>query len=253
MKDLHWYKADGTAQHTIVGKNGKERAPTVKEAMALSLYPSVTSKLSIISNWNLQQWQQREVARFAYFNQPEKLETDDAYIGRVLEGAFEQVSDAAELGTDIHEALELFYTGATYEAKYDLYVKAVDTWVEANSVEFTAHELRLVNPSIGYAGTTDAAFTCPKGHGILDFKSRKTKKGEKVKPYDTHPLQIAAYHVAKYGEITPDSIGCNLYISTTEPGRIEPVWYTAEELQEAWQAFQHASQLWDHFKGYKAP
>jgi len=250
MKSLHWYKADGTPQHTITGKNGKERSPTVKEAMALNLYPSVTSKLSIISNWNLQQWQQREVARYAYFNQPRKLETDEAYIGRVMEGAFEQVGEAADLGTDIHEALELHFTGQIYDPQHEVYVNAVQEWVKKEGVTFTDHELRLVDPQEGYAGTTDAAFNCPKGYGILDFKSRKTKKGQKVTAHDSHPLQIAAYHHAKYNEILDDAIGCNLYISTTEPGRVEAVWYNSEELKDAWFAFRMASRVWEHMKGY---
>ena len=218
--------------------------------MALNLYPSVTSKLSIISNWNLQQWQQREVARYAYFNQPRKLETDEAYIGRVMEGAFEQVGEAADLGTDIHEALELHFTGQIYDPQHEVYVNAVQEWVKKEGVTFTDHELRLVDPQEGYAGTTDAAFNCPKGYGILDFKSRKTKKGQKVTAHDSHPLQIAAYHHAKYNEILDDAIGCNLYISTTEPGRVEAVWYNSEELKDAWFAFRMASRVWEHMKGY---
>ena len=256
-KSSHWYKEDGTPQHTIVGKNGKERAPRVKEAMELKLYPSVTTKLSVINNFNLNDWKLREVAKYAFVYPPQPKETDEAYAGRVIDGAMEQVGDAADLGTKIHDAIERHYPGETYPGEMQVYVSAVDKWVKENGVEFKDHELRLVNKTLGYAGTTDAAFTCPKGYGILDFKSRKTKPGEKVTAYETQIMQIAAYHTIYWGPIMPElhekTIGCNLYISTTEPGRVEAVWYTAAELEQAWEAFVWASKLWDYFKGYKSP
>lgn len=254
-KSNHWYKADGTPQHTIVGKNGKERAPRIKEAMELGLYPAVTTKLSVISNFQLNDWKLREVAKYSFVYPPQPKETDEAYAGRVIEGAMEQVSDAADLGTNIHNALEKHFTGQEYPPEMAVYVNAVDKWVKDNGVEFRDHELRLVNKTIGFAGTTDAAFTSPKGYGILDFKSRRTKPGEKVTPYETQVMQIAAYHTCYWGQIIPDMdkniTGVNLYISTTEPGRVEATWYTPHELEEAWDAFVYASKLWDYLKGYK--
>ena len=256
-KSNHWYKADGTPQHTIVGKNGKERPPRVKEAMELGLIPSVTTKLAVIANHALNDWKLEEVAKYCAFNALNDGENPDDYAERVTKGAMEQVGAAAELGTRIHDALERYFQGETYPTDLAVYVSAVDRWVKENKIKFLAHELRLVNKEVGYAGTTDAAFECPKGYGILDFKSRKTKPGEKVRAYETQVMQIAAYHVCHWGPISTDlerpPIGCNLYISTTEPGRVEAVWYDAAELEDAWQAFVYASRLWDYFKGYEIP
>ena len=254
-KGNHWYRSDGTPQHTIVGKNGKERAPRVKEAMDLGLFPSVTTKLSVIANHALNDWKMDEVAKRAWEVRPNDGEAIEAYAKRIKTEAMEQVSDAADLGTRIHDALERYFQGETYPTDLAAYVSAVDGWVKDNKIKFLAHELRLVNKEIGYAGTTDAAFDCPKGFGILDFKSRKTNPGEKVKAYETQVMQIAAYHVCHWGPISTDlerpPIGCNLYISTTEPGRVEAVWYDAAELEDAWRAFLHASRLWDYLKGYE--
>jgi hypothetical protein len=42
-------------------------------------------------------------------------------------------------------------------------------------------ELRLLNLREGYAGTTDVIFTFGKqGRGVLDYKTKKTRVGEKV-------------------------------------------------------------------------
>lgn len=114
--------------------------------------------------------------------------------------------------------------------------------------------LRLVNREHDYAGTTDAAAVAKlRGKCIIDFKSRKTKVGEEVKSWPEQPMQIAAYHVAHFKE-TPRAgeflAGVNVYISTTEPGRLEAVWYDAAQLEREWVAFQSACSLWRHLKGY---
>lgn len=256
-KSLHWYDGDGKAVHTQPTTSATAKSPTrpttVKDALKHGLYPSVTSKIGIIDNYQLNDWKQREVIKTASLNPQRDGEPDEAYSKRVIDAAFEQVSDAADLGTAIHEALELHFTGADYNPMYSPYVQAVDKWVTDNKVTFEAHELRLVNKAYGYAGTTDAAFRCPKGYGIMDFKSKRTKVGEKVTNYDSHLLQIAAYHQAHFQGFESLAIGCNLYISTTEVGRVEAVWYNDEDLRAAWGAFKHASELWDYIKGYKAP
>ena len=65
------------------------------------------------------------------------------------------------------------------------------------------------------------------------------------------PMQISAYYVAKFNRLP--EVGANAYISTTEKGRAEIVWYNAEQLQKAWQAFTCATQLWQYLRGYKPP
>ena len=66
-------------------------------------------------------------------------------------------------------------------------------------------------------------------------------------------MQIAAYCVAKFGSIKYNTTGANVYISTTEPGRVEIVTYSATQLEESWSAFQAALKLWQYLKGYKPP
>src|SRR5579872_2300957 len=52
----HWYTADGKPMHTIIGKNGKERATTLRDARKLNLFPSVTTILAVQDKPMLTQW-----------------------------------------------------------------------------------------------------------------------------------------------------------------------------------------------------
>ena len=137
-----------------------------------------------------------------------------------------------------------------------MYVNAVEKWCAANHVTFDAHELRLVSKEFGFAGTTDGAISCPTGRGILDFKTRKTVAGKPCTPYDGQPMQIAAYYAAFRPQPGPnylmpvDAVGVNVFISTTEPGRVEATWYDWEQLAKEWKAFHAALTIWKHFNNY---
>jgi hypothetical protein len=216
----------------------------------------------------LERWKFRQLTDACYANpsiqKGQYKWTPEGYNTDMIEKAFEQVDNAADAGTLIHEAIENHFTGADpdydYSKKVEVndtdaplsgYVQQVSDWVLSNDVVVNDCEVRLVNKEYGYAGLTDATINRNGKQGIMDFKTRRTKEGQKVTPYDEHPTQIAAYHMAKYGAIDKDAIGCNLYISTTEIGRIEAIWYNAEDLQLHWEKFKLTLSLWQIIKKYK--
>jgi RecB family exonuclease len=100
----------------------------------------------------------------------------------------------------------------------------------------------------------DALFTWGDGFGklgILDFKTKKTKEGEKVEAYDEHVLQLAAYAATHYGaEYLQHVVAANLFISSTEPGRLEVVKHDKARLVEAYEAFTQMCAIWRFRKGY---
>lgn len=252
----HWYSRTGESCHTTKGANGKDRPTTLRDARKLNLLPSVTTIFNVLAKPQLDDWKQRQITASAircFQAMPGDFHCSDRgeeLHARIIEEAFKQVEDAADLGTAIHKAIENHFTGLAHDDNHTPYVVAVDAWKAREGVQFVAQELRLVSTAYGYAGTTDAAMTSKRGRGILDFKSRKTKEGQPVTSYETQPMQIAAYHMAHYGEILDTDVGCNCYISTTEQGRVEAVWYDAAQLRAEWEAFKHAVKLWQHFKGY---
>jgi len=252
-KSQHWYDRDGKAVFEVPkAKGGGMRATTIADARKLGLYPSVTTVLSVLAKPQLVDWQLGQVAGKAYGNPPQDGESQEDYARRIISASQEQVGEAADLGTQIHAALEAHFKGEPVPDGYDAYVYPVSCLIEKEGIKFREHELRLVNTNDGYAGTTDAVFTDSIGfNGILDFKSRKTKLGQPCTPWETEPMQIAAYCVAKFGSIKYNTTGANVYISTTEPGRVEIVTYSATQLEESWSAFQAALKLWQYLKGYK--
>lgn len=257
MKDSgHYYHLDGTSCHALPNKSkpGTTRPTTIRDAKTLGLLPSVTTIMGVLAKPALDDWKHRQITGWCYENHAEHGLIDaEAYHARAMEGAFQQVSDAADLGTDIHAAIEAHYQGKPYAPALAVYVEAVDKWANENFVTFEKHELRLVNKAHGYAGTTDAVISCPRGRGILDFKSRKTKPGQPATPYDGQPMQIAAYDEAYFWnklEARASRTGVNVFISTTEPGRVEATWYDGAQLAREWEAFQAVLLLYRHMKGF---
>lgn len=126
---------------------------------------------------------------------------------------------------------------------------AIDA-VERLDLDTLASEKILVNTKDGYAGTTDLVMGRFHVSAIGDFKSKRTKPGKPVEPNQDHALQIAAYHVAAHGCISETDKGFNIYISTTEPGRVEVKEWSSKELVSSWSAFQNCLALWRYQTGY---
>jgi len=252
----HWYDRLGNSAHQVPAKKGGMKATTIRDAKALGLLPSVTTVLSVLAKPQLERWKLEQVAFAAYakLTQPIAFANKEAFAQVVVEEAFEPVSEAADLGTAIHAAIEAWGRDESYDPAMGEYVDAVQRWLTDNGCELIEQELRLVSLEHGFAGTTDAVFRKGDKLGILDFKSRKTKVGVPCEPWDTEPMQIAAYSVAKWGDdlsrMLEGRIGCNVYISTTEPGRVEGVFYDTARMDSEWDAFQAALTLWRHVKQY---
>ena len=193
----------------------------------------------------LETYKMKEVAKQCFQNPPHPGEEMEPYIQQMLEKSKEDGSEAADIGTIIHDALECHFTGEQRkqesvkightEYHIDTFVHPAVKLIEENGWEIVASEKVLVNAKEGYAGTTDLIIKTRDGiSGIADFKSKRTKPGKPVFHSETHPCQLAAYSMAHWGHI---GYGANIYISTTEPGRVELKEYSALELHSAWLAF----------------
>ena len=247
----HWYKKDGTPAHrTLTADGSGERATTIRDARRMGLYPSVTSILGIMAKPGLERWKLNQVALATLRTPKEDAESEHYWCNRVRNAAFEQVEQAADPGTMIHGALELAMAGEAYDPEMAVYVEPVLEWKRETGLLIVEREIRLVNEANGFAGTADVLFRYGQnGIGILDYKTRKTKPGEKVRAYDNQALQLAAYAATYWGE---ENIGrvlaANVFISTTEPGRMDVVKH--EALGKDWEAFKLVAALWRYVKGY---
>jgi hypothetical protein len=247
----HWYHKDGRTAHRVPCKDGEgDRPVTIRDARKLNLFPSVTTLLSVLAKPGLETWKINQ-AILAVAKAPRaEQESDERWCKRVRETAFEQVEAAADLGTRIHGALELAFAGQEYDSSLEVYVRPVIEWKQKTGLEVVEREKRLVNLKHGFAGTADLLFRYgKKGRGILDFKTRKTFPGQEVEPYDGQSLQLAAYASTYWGEETIGRVlSANIFISTTEPGRMEV--YKHKDVEKDWRAFKQIAALWRYFNNY---
>lgn len=269
---MHWYSLAGEARHEQPTKKGAKnptRATNLKDAQEQNLLPSVSGITKVWANPALDYYKVTQAAKAAYRKPPIGPENEEEYVAMIYAESQQDAATAADNGTIIHKALEEWLTeskapsgGILVGDKYVPLQEFIDPAIIALGklgIEVTASEKVLVNAKDGYAGTTDVIWervlwvdneSIPTSRGILDFKSKRTKPGKPIEPNQDHPLQIAAYHVAAHNVLLPTDLGYNVYISTTEPGRVEVKEWTAKELREAWDAFQHCLALWRYQTGY---
>jgi hypothetical protein len=248
----HWYWPDGRPAHRLPRSGGDgERATTITDARRMGLYPSVTSILNVLAKPGLEKWKLDQVALATLRTPKQDGESEDYWCNRVRNVAFEQVDQAADLGTMIHGALEAAMAGQAFDLALAPYVEPVLAWKAAVGIHIVDREVRMVNKAEGFAGTADVLFRFGRnGMGILDYKTRKTKPTEKtIAAYDNQAMQLAAYAATYWGpENIGDVLAANIFISTTEPGRIAVVKH--EHLAWDWEAFRTVAQLWRYQKGY---
>jgi len=253
----HWYGADGRPCHNMPLKSGDgERATTIRDAKTLGLFPSVTNVLGVFAKPGLDTWKLEQVALASMRLTRSEGESDEYLSKRIIEEAFKQVEDAANLGSRIHEALDRYFVGEPIEEDIYPYVKPFIEWKQEHQLKFDAREIVVVNHEHGFAGRADIFFSWQaksgkRGVGILDIKSRKTKPGEAVRAYDEHVFQLAAYAATHYGaDILPQVLAANAVISTTEVGRLEIIKHDPTRLTDAFRAFCAACDVWRFVKGY---
>jgi len=267
----HWYTLDGNAAHSqpTKTKGAKPTRPTtIADAKRLGLLPSVSAYTRMLAAPHLERYKMLEVAKACYACPPSGDESYDDYARHILDQSSKDGSGAAEVGTQVHAAIDLYFTDtAAYNSCPDIQcqdgsVVPADSFVlpavaklKGMGLSVDKTESIIVNAAYGYAGTTDMIVTKGERCGILDFKTKRTHEGEPVVSGDTHCMQIAAYHAAYWGAddgepIGVNAVGYNVYISTTEIGRVDVVEYSRDELLDGWQAFKSCCTLYRYIKKF---
>lgn len=248
----HWYTAQGEPVHTRPNVDGKgEHNTTLVDARKLRLFPSVTNYLSILSKPGLEKWKVSQVLLAMSETPRLEGEAKQCYFDRVVNVAFEQVDEAQHIGTGVHGAILGALQGRPVESQYRPYVDRIFQYFDKEGITCQASEVTLVNHEIGFAGTMDFAGALKGQPLVLDWKTRKTTPGKPITSYEVQPMQVAAYGATYWKTRWQEGVlGGNIYISSTEPGRIELIPYSAERMAREWEAFQHLAAIWQWIKGY---
>lgn len=237
---MHFYTKEGEARYSVPNKSkGGTRPTTTRDARGQGWLPSPTEVIKTLARPALTEWLIRNaILAFATAQDVEGESLDDR-IKRVLdvENQQDQESRAAmDLGSQIHEAIELALAGNGYSPNLSNYVcAALYELIQFGLV--IGSEKILVGD--GYAGKTDCICTNHQVVTVVDFK---TAKNIPKKPYDEALIQIAAYCGA-LGNVGDNKIdGVLIYISTSNPGEIKV--FKSENWPSDFKRFKFLLEFW---------
>jgi len=230
--------------YTVMGKTtGKPRPTTVKDARELNLVPSVTTILNIAAKPGLNVWLQEQAILAALTLPRGEDETESAWLKRVVQDSKAQARDAADLGTEIHAAIQGFYEGrkaSAYPIHVQTCVKAIEShygarnWIAERAF---AHEM-------GFGGKVDM-----HTDGIvIDIKTKDFDDPAKVAGYDEHLMQLAAYRV---GLGMPEARCANVFVSRTNADLAVVKEWAEEDLARGWLMFTALLSFWQYKNQYE--
>ena len=252
----HWYLRDGRAFHEIAKKDGTgNRAVTLADARKVLAYPSVTNVLGVLAKPGLDAWKIEQGIMAALTLPRQADEPLDAFARRVVSDMGEQVEKAADLGSAIHNACEVYAlnkqvpTDPTLLSLFEPWRK----WFDENVERIGSIEQTYVHHEHGYAGRVDmVALIKGIGWAVVDFKTQKVKRSAKgeAKPafYETWPLQLAAYRQAVLASGAKNVTALvSVVIDSVQPGPVHVKQWTDVDY---FGSFLAAAALWKYVKGY---
>lgn len=221
VDSCHWYTMKGEPCFEIPKADGSGmKSPNITDARKLRLLPSVTNVLRILNRPELESWK-TEQAVLAVLSSPRRDgEELDSFVHRILQEERVQDQEAAkarELGSRIHDAIELGLSRKDWDHDLDPYVVPVMKWQLGVGTVCWSEKILVGD---GYAGRADALLENETLNvmSLVDFKTTGKLPKES---YLEHRLQTAAYAATLGNTNHRRVITTNVYISTKEPGRLE--------------------------------
>lgn len=244
----HWYKRDGSPCYEVPTKDGGLRPVNLRWDRKLGLVPSVTTVLKAWPKPQLVSWQVRQAILAARTIPESELRglADDELVRRIEADSMQQVRDAANKGTEIHDACEAHFKGRVVNRQHRATVERVAAVVAElfPGVTDWVSEASFAHP-IGYGGKVD--LHSPSTGIVVDFKGKDGDftDGKKL-AYDQH-LQLAAY---QEGLLLPPAPCANVFFSRTHSGFAVGHKWPTETIREGLADFLAAFDLWKRWKKY---
>jgi hypothetical protein len=238
------------------------RSVTLRDARKVHALPSVTNVLGVLAKPGLEGWKQEQAILAALTLPKREDEPLDAFARRVVEDMGEQVRSAADLGSSVHAAIEVYLqTGESPENPDILRLFApVKLWIDEHVERIGLVETVAVHSLFGFAGRIDlvAKLKSTGTWAVIDFKTQKMKPDKKgvyqASYYETWPLQLMAYFKAlnSGGECSRrlEDIA-SVVINSVEPTPVQVKVWPRDDHESLWQAFNNARELWCFIKGYR--
>ena len=257
----HWYLRDGRPFHEIAKKDGSGNRPvTLADARKVMAFPSVTNVLGVLAKPGLDAWKIEQGIMAALTLPRGADEPLDAFAHRVVADMGEQVEKAADFGSAVHNACEVYALDKQLpeDPRVLEHLKGWVAWFDANVERVASIEQVFVNHEDGYAGRVDmVALLNGLGWCVVDFKTQKVKRCVKgaARPvfYETWPLQLAAYREAIKQSGAKNVQGIvSVVIDSAQPGPVHVKHWPARNgiSFDYYESFVAALELWKYVKGY---
>ena len=225
----HFYLPNGSPAYRIVGKNGKERNSTVKDAREHGLLPSVTTIIGCASKPALDVWKQQQAILSALTLPRLEGESEEDWLSRVVADSKETAKQAAERGTQIHGVIEAFYEGI-YIPELPPYVRAVENAIN----EHFGSQLWISEKSFAYGGFGGKCDLVAKSGFVVDFKTTE-KDLDKLDYFFDHQMQLSAY---RQGFEMPKARCAIVYVNALQ-NKAKLVEIPEDDLRIGWECFTH--------------
>jgi hypothetical protein len=225
----HWYLPNGSPAYRIIGKNGKERNSTVKDAREHGLLPSVTTIIGCASKPALDVWKQQQAILAALTLPRLEGESEEDWLSRVVADSKETAKQAAERGTQIHGVIEAFYEGI-YIPELPPYVRAVESAIN----EHFGSQLWISEKSFAYGGFGGKCDLVAKSGFVVDFKTTE-KDLDKLDYFFDHQMQLSAYRM---GFEMPKARCAIVYVNALQ-NKAKLVEIPEDDLRIGWECFTH--------------
>jgi hypothetical protein len=223
----HWYTKLGEPAYQIIGKNGKQRNTTVRDAREHGLVPSVTTIIGQLAKPGLDRWKSEQLLLAALTLPRHENEAESEWLERVMTDSRSTGKEAAERGNRMHGVLENFYRRKEIGI-LPFYAIEVDRTITTHfGAQQWAAEASFAHSS-GFGGKIDLNGS----NVVIDFKS-KVGDVSKTKPYFEQIMQLAAYRV---GLGMPTARCANVYFN--EHGQVLLIEHSPDELDDAFSCFQ---------------
>lgn len=230
----HWYTKDGKPAYTVIGKNGKERPTTLRDARKEGYLPSVTTILKIAPKPALETWKQKQVLMAALTLTRQEQEADDAFIARIMEDSKQQAIKAAERGTQVHAWVQQGFEGKPLPEEGKKFYEAARQEILTECGE-QAWFCEKPFAAERYGGKVD--LYAPNAY-LFDFKTKEDISN--VKTWGEHDMQISAY---QHGVKQKQGYGGIVFISTIT-AEAKVVMIEVEKLDRGWQKFNALLDYW---------
>jgi len=232
----HWYTRDGAPQYTVEASKGGMRNTTLRDARKMNLVPSVTTILNVAAKPALTAWLQQQVLLAALTLPKKDDEAEAAYIERIMHDSKQQGRNAADLGTDIHAAIQGFYEGRK-ESRFPHHVTACDEAIRTHFGEHLWGCEKSFAHEMGFGGKCD--MHAPEI--VVDIKTKDFDSKDKIVGYDEHLMQLSAYRV---GLGMPTARCANVFVSRTNADLAVVYEWHAEDLDRGWDMFCALLRFW---------